>query len=215
MTDRARHALRGIQRHLEAIYAVAAGQDVARFLVGSEGLEALVDSGAAPASVLGTPEQVLVTDSEDGVELAVYLADEVQQGLVDGTLQSHCHATEGVSHFLLLMWSGQQERRIRMLDLELQAEVDKASTVLLLDHTFNGGAGGRELLGRLFGAVELLPGLAPEEQERYRAAHRLGRRYAGHLAGLLDGGVDRLLGELRRFYRLPAEGKRERAALAA
>jgi len=215
LSPRARDALRGIQRHLEAIYAVGVGQDAADFLLGSDGLEALVEAGAAAPELLGSPEQVLVEESEQGVELAVYLADDVQEGLVTGSLQAHCHATEGVSHFLLLLWSGQQDRRVRMLDLELQAEVDKASTVLLLDHTFNGGAGARSLLTRMFGGFELLPGLAPEEAERYRAAHHLGRRYSRHLAALLDGGVDRLLGELRRFYRLPAEGKRERAALAA
>ncbi len=215
MTAAARDALRGIQRHLEAIYAVQAGEDVTRFLVGTGGLDALVESGAAAPELRGSPEQVLVEDSGDGLEVAVYLADEVQAGLVKGSLQAHCHATEGVSHFLLLLWSGRQERQVRMLDLEIQAEVDKASTVLLLDHTFNGGAGARPLLRRLFGAFEPLPGLHPDEQERYRAAHHLGRRYADHLAALLEGGVDQFLGELRRFYRLPAEGKRERAALAA
>lgn len=208
-------ALRGIQRHLEAIYAVEAGVDVSDFLVGSDGLSELVAAGQAPAGAIGTPEQVLVQPADGGVSLAVYLADEVQAGLVQGSLQDHCHATEAVSHVLLLLWTGRQERTVRMLDLELQAEVDKASTVLLLDRTFNRGAGARRLLERVFGAIELLPGLDAVEQERYRAAHRLGRRYAGHLADLLEDGVDRLLAELRRFYRLPAEGKRERAALAA
>ena len=210
-----REAVRGIQRHLEAIYALEVGADVGQFLVGSDGLGQLVEAGAASPELIGSPEQVLLTQQEDGVELAVYLADDVQSGLVEGRLQDHCHATEAVSHFLMLVWSGQRERRVRLLDLELQAEVDKASTVLLLDRSFNGGAGGQRLLERLFGAVQLLPGLAPHEQERYRAAHRLGRQYAQRLAGLLEHGVDQLLAELRRFYRLPAEGKRERAAQAA
>ena len=215
MTAGAPGALRGIQRHLESIYAVEVGLDVGDFLVGDDGLGLLVAAGDAPPAALGTPEQVLVQEGDAGLSLAVYLADEVQRELVIGGLQSHCHATEAVSHFMLLVWSARQQRPLRLLDLELQAEVDKASTVLLLDHSLNGGAGAQRLLERVFGAVELLPGLRPDERDRYEAAHRLGRRYGAHLAELLGGGVDRLLTELRRFYRLPAEGKRERAARAA
>jgi len=153
-----------------------------------------------------------VLAGEDEVSLAVYLSDEVQADLVRGTLNAHCHATEGVSHFVMLLWSAGQERPVRQLDLELQAEIDKASTCLLLDRQHNGGRGGATLLRRLFEGVELDPRLDARERSRYREAHRLAARYAWHLLSELEIGVERMLSELRGLYRLPAEGKRARLA---
>jgi hypothetical protein len=210
-----RGALRGIQRHLEAIYAVRPQPSVDGFVIGDAELEELVEAGVVAAELQGTHEQVLVLPDGDEVSLAVYLSDAVQRSLGGGgTLQDHCHATEGVSHFLLLLWSAGQGRPLRRLDLELQAEIDKASTVLLLDHGATGGRGRRELLRRLFGPVDFGAHLAPHERDRYREAHRVAGRYADRLASMLDDGVHTLLDELRRFYRLPADAK-HRHALAA
>jgi hypothetical protein len=213
---RARRAVEGIQRHLEAIYDVALPERAVDFLIGDKEFHEIDGAGALPAGVRrDLPEQLLVLGGGDGqgeLGLALYLSDEVRRGLEDGaTLQEHCHATEGVSHFLMLLWSGRQGRSLRMLDLELQAEIDKASTCLLLDRgSESGGRGGRVLLRRLFEGVRFDAGLGAEERERYRTAHRLAHGYSLHLAELLERGVDALLGELRELYRLPGEAKRER-----
>ena len=204
----------GIQRHLEAIYAVEAGHDIARFLIGDREVESLVAGGVLTPEHQGASEQVLLIPSGEGVEIALHLGDAVQQGLAGGpTLQDHCHATEGVSHVLMLLFSARRQRSVRWLDLELQAEVDKAATCLLLARN-TPGTDGRRLLQRLFSSVTFDDGLSPEERDRYLEAHKLGARYADRLMRLLDDSVSRLLGELRRFYRLPAEGKRERARAA-
>ncbi len=170
----------------------------------------MTDAGLVGEQRLG--EELLVLPEDDGVSLAVYLSDDVQQELVRGSLAAHCHATEGVSHFVMLLWSARQERPVRPLDLELQAEVDKASTCLLLDRAHTGGLGGAALLRRLFDGAQLDPRLDAAERSRYREAHRLAARYAWHLLDELERGVDRMLGELRSLYRLPAEGKRARLA---
>ncbi len=211
----AERVLAGIQRHLEAIYAIEAQHAVKDFLIGDSQLEALVEAGLVDAELKGTGEQVLLVPEDDGFSLALYLGDEIQGALArEGSLQAHCHATEGVSHVLLLLWSASQGRPLRRLDLELQAEVDKASTCLLLDQGATGGRGRHDLLRRLFGSVEFGAHLAEHERHRYREAHRLAQVYARRLAGLLDQGVGALLQELRCFYRMPAEEKR-RHALAA
>lgn len=209
-------ALAGIQRHLEAIYAVEAGHDIHRFLVGDAQVDSLVEAGLLADEHRGADEQVLLLSGDDGgVEIALHLADTVQAGIQgDTSLQDHCHATEGVSHVLLILYASQRGRSLRLLDLELQAEVDKAATCLLLARSTPGSARSDVWLRRLFGGARLRPELSRAERDRYLEAHRLGARYSSHLAGLLGEGVDRLLGELRRFYRLPAEGKRERARAA-
>lgn len=204
-----------IQAHLEAIYAVQVDAAVHDFVIGDEQLAQLVEAGLVPPALQGTQEQVLLLPDGDDVSLAVYLSDDVQASLDRGSsLQDHCHATEGVSHFLLLLWSGGQGRSLRRLDLELQAEVDKASTVLLLDHATTGGQRREELLRRLFEGVDFSAHLTAHERARYLEAHRVAGRYAERLSGLLDRGVHALLDELRRFYRLPADAKRKHALAA-
>lgn len=211
----AAEAVATIQRHLEAIYAVDYGHDARRFLIGDEQLARLVEAGVVTPEHQGAHEQVLVLPSDGELGLALHLSDEVQAGLAGATtLQDHCHATEGVSHLLLLLRSADRGERLRLLDLELQAEVDKASTVLLRAHAVPGAPSAERLLARL-GRVTLHEDLPEEARRRYREAHRLGARYASHLAALLAEGVDRLLDELRRFYRLPPEGRRERVTLLA
>ncbi len=210
-----RRVLGGIQQHLQAIYAVEVAGAVGDFVIGDAQFAQLIDAGLVGAELADTEEQVLVLPDGDDVSLAVYLSDAVQGGIQEGrSLQHHCHATEGVSHFLLLLWSAGQGRPLRRLDLELQAEVDKASTVLLLDHGVTGGRRRRELLRRLFDSVDFSTHLSPHERERYLEAHRVAARYAHRLAELLDDGVHALLDELRRFYRLPADEKRQRALAA-
>ena len=175
---------------------------------------ALVAEGLVDPALAGTDEQVLVLPEAGELSVALYLSDAVQRTLGTG-LQSHCHATEGVSHVLLLLWSAARGRPLRMLDLELQAEVDKACTCLLLDRSSTGGRGGRALLRRLFDDVRFAAHLDDAERSRYREAHRLASGYAGRLHDLLERGVEDLLAELRGFYRLPAEAKRAHAARAA
>ncbi len=208
----ARPVIDRIQKHLEAIYDVEVPGRARDLLVGDEGLRCLVSAGAAPSGVAGSGEHVLVLPEGEDLYIALYLGDEVQRALVQGpSLQDHCHATEGVSHVLLLLWSATEERPVRPFDLELQAEIDKAATCLLLDHQTGGGRGAW-LLDRLFRGANFRPDLAPDEVQRYRTAHRLGQRYGERLRVLLHRGVEPMLAELRSFYRLSGDARARRAA---
>jgi hypothetical protein len=73
---------------------------------------------------------------EDGNELSLSLylhSDVVEKMLVDdpmprlyeGNLEYFCLALEGVSHFLYLIWNASFDRSVTLLEMELQAEIDK------------------------------------------------------------------------------------------
>ncbi|HCP46454.1 MAG TPA: hypothetical protein DIU15_10445, partial [Deltaproteobacteria bacterium] len=175
--------LAGIQRHLQAIYDLDLDLRVEDFLIGDREMAVLVDQGAVPEVLASTHEQLLILPDDDGISVALYLSDALQESLAAGPdLQDHCHATEGVSHFLMLLWIARQERQVRRLHLELQAEVDKATTCLLLERGATGGAGASSLLRRLFSDVALADHLEPHERERYVHAHQLASEYSRFLA---------------------------------
>jgi hypothetical protein len=93
---------------------------------------------------------------------------------------------------------------VSLLELEVQAEVDKF--VLLLLHLWRRGLRrtSASLRRRLFERVRYHPHLDGEELSRYREANRLGGGYARWLEGRFvdDADIEGLLRELRQIYRL-------------
>lgn len=82
----------------------------------------------------GAREQLLVSQQDDSVDLAVYIAPEVLarlgdsdplEFLHDGNLADFWLVLEGVSHFVYLAWNAGMDKPVTRLELELQAEVDK------------------------------------------------------------------------------------------
>ncbi len=96
-----------------------------------------------------------------------------------------------------------------LLELEVQAEVDKFALLLL--HLWRRGL--RRMSGalrrRLFERVGYRAHLAADELDRYREANRLGGGYARWLEGryVQDADIDGLLRELRRTYRRAGRDK--------
>jgi hypothetical protein len=170
-------------------------------------------------------EQVLVCDEEGGVALSVYVDAQVLcrlgqcnplHALNESNLADFCTALEGVSHFHYLVWSAQHRRQVSLLELELQAEVDKYAVAMYLLRQQ-----GREelqlgLCSRLFGAVSYMLTLSAETLQRYHEANRCAARYCLRLERHLLRGHFRpeaWLRSLREFYRLSQHAKL-RAALA-
>ena len=132
-------SLSPLQRQLECIYEVAVPHNIDDF----------VFSDATMAQVLGamsdatnTSEQLFVHEDDDGLDVSLYLEQEVVDRLREDDPTEHLHAgnladfltaLEGVSHFLYLTWNAHFSREVSALELELQAEVDKyvISTFLL------------------------------------------------------------------------------------
>ncbi len=198
------------QEELEAIYGVRAPH-VGDFLVDRERVRAT--AGAEP----GVPELLLVRESPDGLELGLFLDDDVVDatGAADphdarplltapGFLPRLACATEGVSHFVYLATRAAAGRPVSLLELEVQAEVDKFALLLL--HLWRRGRrrASPALRRRLFEQVRYHRRVEDEALERYRIANRLGGGYARWLEDRYVESADAegLFRELRASYRL-------------
>lgn len=204
--------LREIQRTLSELYDLHEAPDVEQFVCGEEVLRAVVGDGAAARG-----EVLLVFEEDDHLHLGLYLHPDVLAQIAGRSpdFRALCLATEGVSHFLYLSFRAGNEEQVSQLELELQAEVDKYAAGLLAGN----GAGlvatrSRALRQRLFDRARFLDPPDTPEGERYRVAHRAAARYAAALEKryIEPGRIGELCAELRRFYRLGAREKLERAA---
>jgi hypothetical protein len=203
-----------LQDELEAIYGVTAPR-VADFLLGLEAAQAV---GQAPSA----PEQLFVLEEEGGLALGLYLDEDVLRVAAAAephhrrpllvrrrVLRSLSCAAEGVSHFVYLSTRAAEGRCVSLLELEVQAEVDKFALLVL--HLWRRGLRrmSRALRRRLYERVRYHAHLGHDELSRYREANRLGGGYARFLEGryVEDADLDGLLRELRRSYRLGAAEK--------
>ncbi len=198
------------QEELEAIYGVQA-PDVTDFLVDRD--RARATAGGDPRA----PEVLLVRESEEGLELGLFLDDDV----VDAARSADPHdprplltaptwlprlacAAAGVSHFVYVATRAAAGRPVSLLELEVQAEVDKFALLLL--HLWRRGLRrlSPSLRRRLFQEVRYHGHLDEAELERYRLANHLGGGYARWLEDRYvdDADVDGLLRELRASYRM-------------
>lgn len=199
-----------VQAQLAAWYELELPLDVETVLISDpQQRDALLPPGARRP-----PEQLLVRQDGDALELALFLAPEVldtlrrhdpRQHLGEANLARLAQMVEGVSHFVCVSWNGQHDRQVSALELELQGEID---TFLACSALAGAGAGGR-ILARLFDRVVFAADLDAEEAERYRTAHRLAARYCLDLLRRYGDqlGQPAVRRELCRFYRLDRPGK--------
>lgn len=208
-------ALAKLQRHLERLYDVSVGHDVEDFVIHDAELAGRLENSPAPRPA---PEKLLLRETEEGVEVALYLdrmlverlkQDDPTERLHAGNLPDFLTALEGVSHFLYLVWSASHERSVSLLELELQAEIDKYMLAAFLIARAEHGLVPAGLHRQLFDAPVLDPALGAELAERYRAANAYARRYCAWLQSryLARHGDRGIMSELRRFYRLGHHGK--------
>jgi hypothetical protein len=182
--------------------------------------EFLISNRGELADILGTDtqdvsdEQVFVVEGRGAVRIGLFIDSTVLarlaendpiEHLSDENLQDFCTALEGVSHFHYLVWSLGRGRDVSLLELELQAEVDKYASALTLLTRQQDGEYPRTLHARLFDRVSYLPQLGDDERQRYEAANRHAARYCRGLdARFLRSRACRpeaWLSELRRFFR--------------
>ncbi len=198
-----------LQDEIEVIYGVRA-PPVRDYLLARE---TAVAAGARPRA----PEELLVLEEEDALSLGLYL-DEAVMAAAGATDPHHPRpkltsravlgevacAAEGVSHFVYLSTRAEADRPVSLLELEVQAEVDKFALLLL--HLWRRRL--RRMSGalrrRLFERVRYRAHLDAEALDRYRTANRLGGGYARWLEGRFveEADIDGLLRELRASYRL-------------
>ncbi len=203
-----------LQGGLEALYRIATGVAVSDFVVDEATRDAIAP--ARPAR-----EQLLVADDGGEVSIALFVCGHALANLerrdparrLDASnTADFLLALEGVSHFVYTVWCARAERAVSALELELQAEVDKYVTcVLLADADREASVVWRR---RLFEQFAYEPDLDAEERDRYKVANDNAQRYAAALERryVATARVPEMLAELRRFYRLPLAGKLERIA---
>ncbi len=203
--------LKQLQDFIGDIYDVSITHDVYDFLV--------TDRRHLPAAARTsgpTDEELIVAQPENGeMAMSLYLDPELLQRLDradpmerlhDGNVADYWTALEGVSHFVYLAWNAGHDKPVSLLELEMQAEVDKyVGSYWLMRRQFPDRFPA-ELLRLLFERTRIDPRLAAGREDLYREASRYAekfcRRLEQSLRGARGGSQATVLTELRRFYRL-------------
>jgi len=210
--------LQPLQQRLQDIYEIDNDYDVESFLISDAELARQLENSPRFRAI---PEKLLVRQHHDGLDVSLYLQQELLQKLAGdnpiqvlhtGNFVDFCTVAEGVSHFVYLTWNARHARSITLFELELQAEVDKYILAAALLAEQSDGCLPHNLPQVLFDQPRYDPQLNHQEQRRYRLANAYARRYCYHLhLGLREHGDGiKITRELRRFYRLLHHGKIQR-----
>ena len=215
--------LRRMQSLLAGLYDAPVEHDVGDFLVCDRRRFAQVVGARTHCE---DDEQVFVIEDRHGVQLGVYIDERVlarlerrdpTELLDDDNLGDFCTALEGVSHFHYLVWSLTRARPVSLLELELQAEVDKYAVAMALLTRQRAGMFPRGLHARMFDAVTFSPQPDETSRRRYEVANRHAARYCRSLDDRFLRPrrlrPDMWLAELRRFFRWGHQEKLRRLAV--
>lgn len=205
-----------VQKQLHRIYEIESGAEVADFLVTDKDIVTRLEAGQP--GTRDVQEKLLVRERGDELDLALYIDAQVGERLAesdptrhlgDQNLGDYLVLLEGVSHFVYLTWNAKRERPVTLLELELQAEVDKYVSCLVSLSRQHDGAVPRNLKERLFDEVTFDEQLDDEGLERYETANRVAMKYCASLEErfLMRRRVREMMDDVRRFYRLPQEAK--------
>jgi hypothetical protein len=200
--------LASLQGALTEIYDLPATPDVRDFLMTDRaGLGAVSDSRASD-------EQLIVAEDGDTLSMALYLDAAVLErlerhdpfaDLTQDNLADYLTVAEGVSHFVYVAWNTGYDKPVTLLELELQAEVDKYVLCAWLLREQGAGRFPGELHRVLFERAHVDLAAAAGRVGLYHTASnyaaRFCRRVAEQLARTRRGVTRDLMAELRRFYR--------------
>jgi hypothetical protein len=201
--------LAALQAALAEIYDLPATPDVADFLMTDR--HRLGQIAAARES----DEQLIVAEDGDTLSLGLFIDAAVlarlrlrdpYSALTGENLADYLTAAEGVSHFVYVAWNAGHDKPVTLLELELQAEIDKYVLAAWLLREQGAGRFPRELHRVLFERARVDPVAAGTRAGLYRMASRYAGRFCRRIAHRLEGTARsasrELLAELRRFYRL-------------
>jgi|GEM_PF-5468880 len=179
--------IKAIQKKIQSLYRVESIPCIMEYLISKEKLQNL--------NLMIRPQVVLKRDPS-GISLGVYLGDPKQIKHLKQTsdLNLYTMIVEEVSHFIYLFWNMQHERRLSLLDLEVQGEIDKF--LLVADQLGYSNA----LIEKIFNKYLLRKGMPKEEKVRYRRANQLGKILIKEMASRKYQ-RKKMLDFLRIFYR--------------
>lgn len=201
-----------LQSLLSDIYALEVSYDVYDFLITDARLADELDAGGRRVD-----EKLLIVEEADDASVSLYLGQGLMDRLRDNNpanrlsadnLEDFWTALEGVSHFIYYAWNATAEKSVTLLEMELQAEVDKfIGTTLLLRQ--QGENPPPNLHHRLFESARFDVRLSGDELTRYQDANHYAAKYCLKLAPQLSrwNAGSELKKELCQFYRLTQPGK--------
>lgn len=204
-------SLEYFQEQLQSIYEIDINHSVHDFLTTDKQI-------ADHYSYQNNDERLLIAEHEDGLDLSLYISEDVLNQLEDahpvnlikqGKHAEFCLLLEGVSHFLYVVWNAGYQRQITLLEMELQAEIDKFILMQSLIDTQQESDSINNLRAWLFENKSYDKQLDSNELERYEQANYYAGKYCMGLQQKykLSGLNKRLLNDLRRFYRLSQQEK--------
>ncbi|MBM4196283.1 MAG: hypothetical protein FJ197_04175 [Gammaproteobacteria bacterium] len=213
--------IRDLQQLLLGIYDLDLAEDVRDYLITDRNWLGLDSDDSREFC----GEQLFVEERDGELGLALFLDPAVvgrlaplqlSAGFSSGSTADLLLALEGVSHFNYVAWNAARDKAVTLLELELQAEIDKFVTAGSLPGA-DSEAARRRLLDQLFDAPGFDPALAPAARDRYADANRLAARYCRSLSCRYPAGRPRagMLRELRQFYRWPQPAKLSHIQMAA
>jgi hypothetical protein len=186
--------LKQLQDLIGGIYDVSISHDVYDFLVTDR------DHLPVAARTNGpTDEELIVAQPEEGgsgeIAMSLYLDPELLERLDRADPMER-----------LLAWNAGHDKPVSLLELEMQAEVDKyVGSYWLMRRQFPDRFPA-ELLRLLFERTRIDSRLAAGREDLYREASRHAQKFCTRLEQSLRGAQGRsqveVLAELRRFYRL-------------
>src|SRR6185295_5332822 len=155
--------LASLQGALAEIYDLPATPDVADFLMTDHA------SLAGLSVARSSDEQLIVAEDGDTLSLGLFIDAAVLARLADRdpyesltaeTLADYLTAAEGVSHFVYVAWNAGHDKPVTLLELELQAEIDKYVLSAWLLRSQGAGRFPRELHRVLFERAHVDPAAA-------------------------------------------------------
>ncbi|HEY5622590.1 MAG TPA: hypothetical protein VIV14_02440 [Gammaproteobacteria bacterium] len=201
-----------LQELLQEVYALETAYDVNDFLTTDAGIAESLDRGGRRVE-----EKLLIAEDDAEASVSLYLQQDLLDRLLgnnpaeriaDDNLSDLWIALEGVSHFLYYAWNASADKAVTLMEMEMQAEVDKfiATTVLLQRQ---GSSISPNLHHWLFELTRFDALLSEEELTRYQDANFYASKYCRKLAPQLGrwkarGAVNR---ELCDFYRYSQPAK--------
>jgi len=196
-----------LQERLAGLYQLEHGLAIEDFLVTDAATAGALTPDGARANL---DERLLLRHDGDEVSLTLYLDDALLvrlrernplDALDDDDLEDFWTAVEGISHFNYVVHNASARREVTLLELELQAEVDKFVSTVLLAREQGRRAVASRLHHLLFERMSLDRRLGGEERERYRLANDYAGRFCRRIGACLHEAGEDVMAELRRFYR--------------
>ncbi len=198
-----------LQDHVEKLYELKRICDVNDFIITDPKIAKYLDTSVNPRSNI---EKLLIQQDGNNLDISLYIDESLLSTLkrhnpiisLDlSNISAFLCVLEGVSHFVYLTWHANYDQPVSLFELELQAEVDKFVTCVLLLKYQNIENAYDQLYQQIFLDVNFDSSLTAEELLRYQNANYYAALYCQKIKSLFRRFYKRsFLNELRRFYRM-------------